>query len=90
MTSTDPYPRRAQPAGPALFAPLTLDENEILGAHLSSGWYKQSAVYPTQSEQWHETRALLQDPQRAWDIAWDESHPPEGSPATELPEPEAV
>jgi hypothetical protein len=96
MTNTDqsrtpavqPEDPAIQAGDPAMFAPLTLDENGILGAHLNSGWYKQSAVYPRPSDQWHETRALLHDLHGAWNIAWDESHPVEGSPGTE-PEPEA-
>ena len=44
-----------------MFAPLTTRENEILGAHLISGWYKQSAVYPRLSEPWKETSAVLDD-----------------------------
>jgi hypothetical protein len=96
MTSTDQGPMpAAQPedpamrAGdPAMFASLTTDENHILGAHLISGWYKQSAVYPTLSEPWKETSALLNDLHSAWDIAQQgRSHPAAGSPSTE-PEPE--
>ena len=100
MTNTDqgPKPAAAQPedptmqAGdPAMFAPLTTRENEILGAHLISGWYKQSAVYPTLSEPWKETGAVLDDLHSAWDVAWNgASHLAGGSPSTEPePEPEA-
>ena len=98
MTSTDQGPMpAAQPEDPAMragdtamFAPLTARENEILGAHLISGWYKQSAVYPTLSEPWKETGAVLDDLHGAWDITWKgESQLAEGSPSTELPEPEA-
>lgn len=80
-----------QPVDPTLFAPLTTRENEILGAHLTSGWYKQSAVYPTLSEPWKETAAVLDDLHSAWDVAWkNASHPAGGSPSTEPePEPEA-
>ena len=49
------------PADPAMFAQLTPDENRILSTHLNSGWYKQAAVYPTLSEPWQETEALLKD-----------------------------
>jgi hypothetical protein len=52
---------------PAMFAPLTNDENHILGAHLTSGWYKQSAVYPLLSEPWRETGATLHDLHQAWE-----------------------
>ena len=99
MTDTNQgRPPAAQPedpamrAGdPAMFTPLTTRENEILGAHLTSGWYKQSAVYPTLSEPWKETAALLDDLHSAWNITWKgESQLAEGSPSTEPePEPEA-
>ena len=99
MTNTNQgRPPAAQPedpamrAGdPAMFTPLTTRENEILGAHLTSGWYKQSAVYPTLSEPWKETSVLLDDLHSAWDVARKgASHPAEGSPSTEPePEPEA-
>ena len=49
------------PGDPALFEPLTTDENTILWAHLASGWYKQAAVYPGLDEPWQETRGLLND-----------------------------
>jgi hypothetical protein len=75
-----------QPVDPALFGPLTTDENEVLRAHLTSGWFKQAAVYPTLSEPWKETAALLDDMRSAWDIAWRGER--QGSPPTE-PEPEA-
>jgi hypothetical protein len=46
---------------PAMFAPFEWDENNILYAHLNSGWHKQSAAYPTLSEPWRETSAVLDD-----------------------------
>jgi hypothetical protein len=49
------------PGDPAMFEPLTTGENNILWAHLTSGWYKQAAVYPELSEPWQETRGLLDD-----------------------------
>ena len=81
----------ATPGDPAMFEPLTFDENGILWAHLTSGWYKQAAVYPTLSEPWKETAALLDDLRSAWNITWKgESQLAEGSPSTEPePEPEA-
>jgi hypothetical protein len=97
MTDTDqgrapavqPEDPTMQPVDPTLFAPLTTGENEVLGAHLTSGWYKQAAVYPTLSEPWKETAALLDDLHSAWDVAWKgASHPAGSSPSTE-PEPEA-
>jgi hypothetical protein len=53
-------------ADPALFAPLTEGENSILDAHLTSGWYKQAAVYPLLSEPWRETTVMLHDLHQAW------------------------
>jgi hypothetical protein len=55
---------------PGLFAPMTSGESEILRAHLVSGWYKQSAVYPTLSEPWKETAAVLDDLGGAWRTAY--------------------
>jgi hypothetical protein len=49
------------PGDPAMFEPLTTQENDILWAHLTSGWYKQAAVYPRLSEPWQETGGLLED-----------------------------
>jgi hypothetical protein len=57
-------------ADPAMFASLTGDESNILRAHLTSGWYKQSAAYPALSEPWRETNALLHDLHGAWDAAF--------------------
>ncbi len=51
---------------PAMFEPMDRGENSILGAHLSSGWYKQGAVYPVLSEPWRETGAILNDLNAAW------------------------
>jgi hypothetical protein len=59
---------------PAMFAPMTGDEREILHAHLNSGWHKQSTVYPTLSEPWRETRGLLRDLHLAWEAAWQAGH----------------
>jgi hypothetical protein len=53
-------------ASPELFTGLSGEENSILRAHLTSGWYKQSAVYPTLSEPWKETSAVLDDLGEAW------------------------
>ena len=61
MTSTDQPIAPDQPSDPALFGPLSMEENSILKAHLTSGWYKQSAVYPKLSEPWQETAGLLDD-----------------------------
>jgi hypothetical protein len=74
-----------------MFEPLTPRENQILGYHLTSGWYKQSAVYPTLSEPWKETSAVLDDLHSAWDIARQAaSQPAGGSPVAEPElEPEA-
>ena len=83
---------------PAMFASMTCGENTILNAHLTSGMYKQSAVYPVLAEPWKETAALLDDLHAAYDVAAAarrgpldaakaEPHPAEGSPTE--PEPEA-
>jgi hypothetical protein len=57
-------------ADPAMFSPMTTDENKILQAHLTSGWLKQAAVYPTLSEPWRETCAMLDDLGSAWRVSW--------------------
>ena len=64
-------------ADPAMFAPVTCKENRILGAHLTSGWYKQSAVYPVLSEPWRETAVLLDDLSDAWHAAFQAEREPE-------------
>jgi len=98
MTNTDqgrapavePEDPAMQARDPGMFAPLTTDENHILRAHLTSGWLKQSAVYPVLAEPWKETAAVLGDLHAAYDVAWQgRSHPAAGSPSAELPEPEA-
>ena len=97
MTNTNQgRPPAAQPedpamrAGdPAMFTPLTTRENEILGAHLTSGWYKQSAVYPTLSEPWKETSVLLDDLHSAWDVTRRGESPSAGGSLSTEPEPEA-
>jgi len=58
------------PPDPALFAPLTDDESTVLKMHLTSGWYKQGAVWPVLSDIWRETSELLDDMHAAWDIAF--------------------
>jgi hypothetical protein len=56
---------------PAMFQPLTAQDNNILTAHLRSGWAKQGAVYPTLSEPWKETAATLDDLHAAWQAAFE-------------------
>ena len=74
----DPAVMPADPAmaasDPAMFAPMTTGENQILSQHLTSGWYKQQAVYPTLSEPWKETSAVLDDLSAAWRIGWQAEH----------------
>ncbi|MGH7171871.1 MAG: hypothetical protein ACRELG_16470 [Gemmataceae bacterium] len=65
------------PGDPAMFAPLTADENSILNAHLASGWLKQAAVYPPLSEPWKETHALLTDLHEAQQAARHPEREPE-------------
>lgn len=95
MTSTDPLTMPDQPSDPALFEPLSLDENTILNAHLTSGWYKQSAVYPVLSEPWQETSGLLDDLHDAWRANFEAGQAPRQQaevlgpcPGAELPAPE--
>jgi hypothetical protein len=89
MTSTDPTALPDQPGDPALFAQLSLDENKILNAHLTSGWYKQSAVYPVLSEPWQETSGLLDDLHAAWRSAFEADQAAKSEPElAEVPEPE--
>jgi hypothetical protein len=65
------------PGDPAMFAPLTADENSILHAHLASGWLKQAAVYPPLSQPWQETHALLKDLHEAHRAARQAAREPE-------------
>jgi hypothetical protein len=62
---------------PAMFTPLTSVENNILTMHLTSGWYKQGAVYPTLSEPWKETCAVLGDLHDAHETACQAEREPE-------------
>ena len=77
----DPAVMPADPAmaasDPAMFSSLTSGENQILSQHLTSGWYKQQAVYPVLSEPWKETSAVLDDLSAAWRIGWQAEHEPE-------------
>jgi hypothetical protein len=88
-----------QPVDPAMqsadqvtFAPLTTDENEVLRAHLTSGWRKQAAVYPTLSEPWKETGILLNDLYAMYEAAIEDQYGPADAVMTEPqatgPEPE--
>ncbi|MBO0802768.1 MAG: hypothetical protein J2P25_06795 [Nocardiopsaceae bacterium] len=81
MNDTD-YEKEARPhaaemaAGdPALFSPLTVDEVDVLRAHLGSGWAKQAVVYPVLAEAWRETSILLDDLHVAWNAAFRAEHP---------------
>jgi hypothetical protein len=77
----DPLATPGDPAmaasDPGMFAPMTCGENQILNHHLTSGWYKQAAVYPTLSEPWQETAAILDDLGAAWRLRWQAEHQPE-------------
>lgn len=64
---------------PAMFAGLTTGEIEILRAHLTSGWYKQSAVYPCLSEPWRDTAAMLDDLALAHRAAFEARREPEAA-----------
>jgi hypothetical protein len=61
------------PDDPGLFGALTHNEHDILCAHLTSGWYKQAAVYPLLSVAWWETAALLDDIHQAHEAVWGRS-----------------
>ena len=67
----------ATPGDPAMFEPLTADENNILWAHLCSGWYKQATLYPGLSEPWQETGGLLDDLLQARRASWQAGQEPE-------------
>ena len=87
MTSPDQPIAPNQPSDPAMFAPLSLDENSILHAHLNAGWLKQSAVYPVLSRPWQETSGILHDLHDAWRAAFDArqaAEPAEPEPETGL------
>lgn len=60
---------------PGLFAALTDLERDVLRAHLTSGWYKQSVVYPGLSVAWWDTKAVLDDIH----LAWESAHKPDGA-----------
>jgi hypothetical protein len=70
MPAPHPPPGPDPAADPALFARLTREENKVLSAHLTSGWYKQSAVYPALSPAWTETSEILGDLHAAWMTAF--------------------
>ena len=75
----------AMPGDPAMFEPLTFDENGILWAHLTSGWYKQAAVYATLSEPWKETGVLLNDLHAVYEAAIEDQYGPADAAMTEPP-----
>src|SRR5262249_61020487 len=83
--AVEPEDAAMQPADHATFAPLTTEENGILRAHLTSGWYKQCAVYPTLSEPWKETGGLLNDLHAAYEAAIEDQYGPADAAMTELP-----
>ena len=56
---------------PAMFVALTGQDSGILSTHLTSGWYKQAAVYPVLSEPWRETSVVLDDIHLARNAALD-------------------
>jgi hypothetical protein len=64
-------------SNPEMFAPLTASENIVLRQHLTSGWHKQSAAYPTLSEPWKETAAVIDDLTDAWPRAFQAEQEPE-------------
>jgi hypothetical protein len=83
--AAQPVDPAMQPADHATFAPLTTDENGILRAHLTSGWYKQADIYPTLSEPWKETGVLLNDLHAAYEAAIEDQYGPADAAMTEPP-----
>lgn len=83
--STTPRDPAMAANDPAMFASLTTQDNSILRAHLTSGWYKQAAVYPVLSEPWKETSAVLHDLGGAWQTAYqaEENARPDAQPEQE-------
>jgi hypothetical protein len=84
--SVSPHDPAMAAPDPAMFAPMTREENLILDAHLTSGWYKQAALYPVLSEPWRETAALKADLTSAW---WANFRAQHGTPERQEAEPEA-
>ena len=83
--SVPPHDPAMAAPDPAMFAPMTREENLILDAHLTSGWYKQAAVYPTLSEPWKETGVLLNDLHAVYEAAIEDQYGPADAAMTELP-----
>jgi hypothetical protein len=83
--AVEPEDAAMQPVDPALFAPLSTGENEVLRAHLTSGWYKQAAVYATLSEPWKETGVLLNDLHAVYEAAIEDQYGPADAAMTEPP-----
>lgn len=65
--------------GAALFVPLSIDENDVLRAHLGSGWAKQHVVYGSAAAPtlWWDTAAILDDLHSACDVRFDIENPGE-------------
>jgi hypothetical protein len=62
--------------GMVVFAPLTIEEQGVLSAHLTSGWYKQRVVLGTHAcvqpgSLWGETEEHLADLHRHFDVTFD-------------------
>lgn len=77
LPSAKPSDPAMAASDPGMFAPMTTGENQILSHHLTSGWYKQAAVYPTLSEPWKETFAVLTDLHDAHQAAHQAEREPE-------------
>jgi hypothetical protein len=64
-------PAGPQPNGTDMLRALTHEELGILGAHLTSGWYKMPVVYGMLSGPWQETEEILSDIHRAHTVIFD-------------------
>lgn len=59
-----------------LFGPLTVTENGVLRAHLTSGWAKQAAARPPGWDGlWDDVRDILNDLHEAWEVVFALAHP---------------
>jgi hypothetical protein len=88
MTSTDQRIAPGQPSDPAMFTPLTTDENKILRGHLVSGWLKQSAV-SGRSGPYRDTAGFLDGLHDAHMAALEARYAARAQAGLAAPEPEA-
>jgi hypothetical protein len=67
--------------GMVVLEPLTVAEQDVLRAHLASGWAKQGAIYApgVRSDLWRETVETLDDLHRHFSVAFEREHPESAS-----------